>query len=177
MSVPVKRYLRRTNLSDPNSSLKYYLRQEAGSYKVITMEKIAQRMERVGSLTAQDALHTIQNFIIELRNELVEGNRVKVDGLGTFHITFSCDGSEEEKDCTVKKIKQVKVKFFVENSLRLVNESIATTRGAQNNVQFYIKGESAAATNNAVVPDGGNGGGDDSGSGGGDDDDFVDPGA
>lgn len=175
MSVPVKRYLRKANLNKENSPLLYYLRQEPGSHKVITMEKIAQRMERVGALSAQDAIHTIQNFVIELRNELVEGNRVKVDGLGTFHITFATEGTEEEKDCTVRNIKQVKVKFFVENTLRLVNDSNATTRGAQNNVHFYIKSDGTAATNNAIDPDGGDGGGDNSS--GGNDDDFVDPGA
>lgn len=164
MGVPVKRYKRNQKIGDPTSPVKNYLRQEPGSYKVVTMNKIAKRMERTGALSAQDALHTIQNFIIELKQELVEGNKVKVDGLGTFHITFACEGTDEEKDCTVKKIKRVNVKFSVDNSLRLVNDNTATTRGGDNNVQFYIKGETEPSST-------GNG----SGSTGGDDDDFIDP--
>lgn len=172
MSVPVKRYQRSKKLGDAKSPVMYYLRQEPGSFKTITMEKIAQRMERVGALSAQDALHTIQNFIIEVRDELVEGNKVRVDGLGTFHMTFSSEGTVEEKECTVKKIKRVNVRFSVDNSLRLANDSTATTRGGSNNVQFYIKGE--AATNSAVNPDGDNGGDE---SGGGEDEGYIDPGA
>lgn len=164
MGVPVKRYRRNKVIGDPSSPMLYYLRQEPGSFKTVTMKKIAQRMERVGALSAQDALHTIQNFVIELKNELVEGNKVKVDDLGIFHITFSTEGTEEEKDCTVKKIKRVNVRFSVDNSLRLVNDSTASTRGGENNVQFYIKGDTSAASD-------GTGGDDD------DDDDYVDPGA
>lgn len=160
MGVPVKRYKRHKMLGDTSSPQLYYLRQEPGSFKTITMRKIAQRMERVGALSAQDAIHTIENFIIELRNELIEGNKVKVDGLGTFHITFCTKGTEEEKDCTVKKINRVNVRFKVDNSLRLVNDSTASTRGGDNNVQFYIKSDSAALS----------GGKDDD-----DDDDYVDP--
>lgn len=165
MAVPVKRYKRHKKIGDNTSPIYNYLRQEPGSYKTITMGKIAKRMERVGALSAQDALHTFQNFIIELREELVEGNKVKVDGLGTFHITFACEGTELEKDCTIKKIKRVNVKFAVDNSLRLANDSTATTRGGDNNVQFYIKGESEPLSS-----------GNNNGSGDDDDDDIVNPG-
>lgn len=113
MSVLVKRYQRNKTVGDTKSPMMYYLRQKPGSYETITMKKIAQRMERVRALSSQDALHTLQNFIIVLRDELAEGNRVKVDGLGTFRITFSTEGSAEEKECTAKKIKRVNVRFNV----------------------------------------------------------------
>lgn len=164
MGVPVKRCKRHKVVGDTTSPLLNYLCQEPGSFKTVTMQKIAQRMERVGSLSAQDALHVMQNFVVELKEELTQGNKVKVDGLGTFYITFATEGTEEEKDCTVKKIKRVNIRFSVDNSLRLVNDSTATTRGGANNVQFYIKGETATTST-------GNGGT----SGGGDDDDFIDP--
>ena len=162
MAVPVKRYKRYKKIGDPTSPIMNYLRLEPGGHKIVTMDKIAKRMERVGALSAQDALHTIQNFIIELREELIEGNKVKVDGLGIFHITFACEGTEEEKDCTVKKIKRVNVRFSVDNSLRLVNDSTATTRGADNNVQFYIKGETEPLSTGNTP-------------GGEDDENYVDP--
>lgn len=157
MGVPVKRYQRHKVIGDSSSPLLHYLRQKPGSFKTITIQKLAQRMERTGALSAEDALHTIRSFVFELREELVEGNKVKVDGLGTFHITFSTEGTEEEKDCTVKKIKRVNVKFSVDNSLRLVNDSTASTRGSANNVQFYIDGE--AETSSAEGGGSGEGGG------------------
>lgn len=167
MAIPVRRYKRHKMIGDPESPIQNYLAREAGSYKTVTIDKIAKRIERVGSLSAQDVIHTIQSFVIELRNELVEGNRVKVDDLGIFHVTFTCEGTDEEKDCTVKKIKRVNVKFTVDNSLRLVNDSTATTRGGDNNVQFFIKGETERlSTGNDGGSTGGNG-----------DDDYVDPNA
>jgi len=157
MGVPVKRYKRRKNIGNASSPWLHYLRQEPGSFKTVSMRKIAQRMERVGAMSAQDAIHVIENFVIELKNELVEGNKVKVDGLGIFHMTFACEGTEEEKDCTVKKIKRVNVRFSVDNSLRLTNDSTATTRGGDNNVQFYIKGETSATEGDNSGNNGGGG--------------------
>ena len=162
MAVPVKRYKQRKKIGDKASPFLHYLRQEPGSFKTVTMQKIAKRMERVGALSAQDATHVIENFIIELKNELIEGNKVKVDGLGIFHMTFSCEGTEEEKDCTIKKIRRVNVRFAVDNSLRLANDATATTRGTDNNVQFYIKGETTTQSDGNTGQD--------------DDDDIVDPG-
>lgn len=173
MAVPVRRYQRPKTVGDPNSPLYYYLRQEPGSFQIVTLRMIAQRMERSGSLTAQDTLHSFENFILEIRNELVLGNKVKIPGLGTFQMTFSTEGTETEEECTVKKIKKVNIRFLVDNTLRLVNDSNATTRGAVNNVQFYIKKKEK--TNAEDNGGNNNSGGDDGGGGGGDE--FIDPSA
>lgn len=147
MAVPVNRIQRRKYITDPDSPLLYYLKQEPGSFKTHTIASIARRIERTGALSAEDVMHTMTAFVHELRESLIEGNKVKVEGLGTFFITFRTLGTEEAKDCTVKNIRKVNVRFAVDNSLRLVNDSTATTRGADNNVQFYIKGESGNTTN------------------------------
>lgn len=141
MAVPMKRYLRKKNLNKSDSPQLYYLRQEPGSYKTYTIERLAARIETTGALTQEDVIHAIKSFIRHLREVLIEGDKVKVDGLGIFHITTTCDGAEEEKDCTVKNIRRVNLRFMVDNSLRLVNDAIASTRSAPNNVAFYIKGE------------------------------------
>ncbi len=160
MAVPVKRYQRRKLITDPASPMLYYLKPDPGSFKIHTISSIARRIERTGALSAEDVMHTMNAFVHELRESLIEGNKVKVDGLGTFFITFRNKGTEEEKDCTVKNIRRVNVRFMVDNSLRLVNDSTASTRGAVNNVQFYIKSESQESGNNP------GGDGDDDGGGG-----------
>lgn len=139
MKVPVKRYMRHKKLGDASSPVLYYLRQEPGSFKVIDMLEVARRMERSGAMSTEDALHVFRNFIVEIRKELVVGNKIKMDGLGTFHMTFSMNGTNEEKDCTVNKIRRVNIRFAVDNSLRLANDSTSATRGEKNNVRFYIK--------------------------------------
>lgn len=145
MSVPVKRYQRNKKLGDKASPLFYYLKQEPGSSKVSTIKSIARAIEAEGALSAEDVVHTMQSFVRKLKESLTEGNKVKVDGLGTFYITFSATGTATEKECTVKNISRVHIRFAVDNSLRLANDSIATTRGGENNVLFYIKSDAATS--------------------------------
>lgn len=153
------RYQRNQKLGDEASPKMYYLKQEAGSSKTATIASIAKEIETTGALSAEDVTHTMQSFVRQLKKKLVEGNKVKVNGLGTFYVTFSTNGTEKEKDCTVKNISRVHIRFAVDNSLRLANDSIATTRGGENNVLFYIKSESAASGGGSGDEGGGEGGG------------------
>ncbi len=69
-----------------------------------------------------------------------------MDGLGIFYTTLTCPGVEMEKDCTVKNITRVNLRFKVDNSLRLANDSTATTRGGENNMMFELLSEKKAAS-------------------------------
>ena len=76
-----------------------------------------------------------------------------------------------EKDCTVKNITRVNLRFKVDNSLRLANDSTATTRGGENNMTFELLSDKKSAS-------GGNGSGGSGGSGegeGGDGGETPDP--
>lgn len=141
MGVPVVRYQRNRKLGDSTSPKMYYLKQEPGSSKTATIASIAKEIESLGALSAEDVTHTMQSFVRQLRKSLVEGNKVKVDGLGTFYTTFATEGTEKEKDCTVKNIRRVHIRFAVDNALRLANDSTATTRGGENNVSYFIRSE------------------------------------
>lgn len=166
MSIPVQRYKRFKNLGDQTSPELFYLKPVPGYARSYTIDDVAAETETVGALSAEDMVHSLKAFIRSLRKILVRGDKVKIDGLGTFHTTFNCIGTEDEKDCTVKNIRKVNVRFSVDNTLRLVNDSIATTRNAANNVEFYIKGDTVTSST------GGN-----NNSGGGDDGGWVDPSA
>jgi len=107
MAVPVMRYQRYKDLSDKSSPQKYYLKQEPGSSKTATIASIAKEIEITGALSAEDVTHVMQAFVRQLKKSLVEGNKVKVDGLGTFYITLTSAGTETEKECTVKGIRRV----------------------------------------------------------------------
>ena len=98
---------------------------------------------------------------------------MKIDGLGTFHITLSSEGTEKEKDCTVRCIRKVNVRFVADKALHLVNTSHTTTR-SENNVDFVLAGKGdAKGGSEGGGADGGNGGG----SGEGDDGETPDPAA
>ena len=118
-NVSVVRCSRHKKISDKNSPTVYYIKQKAGDSKVYVT-------------------HVMKSFVRAMKKVLTDGNRVKVDGLGTFYITLSCPGVEVEKECTVKNVTRVNLRFKVDNTLRLVNDSVATTRGGENNVVLEL---------------------------------------
>lgn len=155
-AVTVVRYSRRKKLGDDSSPIIHLLKPEAGTSKVYDLETLATNIEALGALSAEDVMHVLQSFVREIKTVLKRGDRVKVDGLGTFFISLTCPGVEVEKKCTVKSIKRVNIRFKVDNTLRLVNDSTATTRNAPNNVLFAVKGEPATDDDSGG---GGSGGG------------------
>ena len=138
MSIPVMRYQRNKLISDPTSQVMNYLKRVPGRTRTYSLEDVAAETEAIGGMSAEDVAHVMRSFVRSLRKILVKGDKVKIEKLGTFHSTFNCVGTVDEKDCTVKNIRKVNVRFAVDNTLRLVNDSIATTRGGANNVEFYI---------------------------------------
>ena len=137
MNVLVERYQRRKYVNQENSQMLYYVRQKSGTVRVMDINKLADAIEANSSLTAGDVKHAIEAFVEQLRLSLTQGDKVKIDGLGTFHITLSSEGTEKEKDCTVRSIRKVNVRFVADKALQLVNTSHATTRG-ENNVDFIL---------------------------------------
>lgn len=137
-NVSVVRCSRHKKISDKNSPTVYYIKQKAGDSKVYDIHRIASEIESVGALSVEDVTHVMKSFVRAMKKVLTDGNRVKVDGLGTFYITLSCPGVEVEKECTVKNVTRVNIRFKVDNTLRLVNDSVATTRGGENNVVLEL---------------------------------------
>lgn len=167
MAIPLMRYQRHKIMGDVNSLVLNYLKAVPGHTRLYTIKDVAQETEVTGGMSAEDVTHVLQSFTRSLRKILVRGDKVKIDDLGIFYTTFNCEGTEDEKDCTVKNIKRVNVRFAVDNTLRLVNDSNATTRGAANNVEFYIKSDAKAANTGTGGTGGDNG----------DDDEYIDPNA
>ena len=159
MNVLVERYQCRKYVNQPDSQMLYYVRQKSGTVRVMDINKLADAIEANSSLTAGDVKHAIEAFVEQLRLSLTQGDKVKVDGLGTFHITLSSEGAEKEKDCTVRSIRKVNVRFVADKALQLVNTSHATTRG-ENNVDFILTAKGDGESTDDGKGDGsGDGGG------------------
>ena len=146
--------------ADVKSPRVYVLKPKPGESKLYSIESLAREIESIGSLSVEDVEHVMQSFVRSMKKVLVAGNKVKVDGLGIFYTTLTCPGVELEKDCTVRNITRVNLRFKVDNALRLANDSTATTRGGDNNMVFELISKNAPAS-------GGNGDGGGSGSGSG----------
>jgi predicted histone-like DNA-binding protein len=177
MSIPVMRYMRKKILGDPTSEELYYLKPVPGHSRTVTEEDVAAETEAIGALSAEDVVHVMRAFVRSMKKILVRGDKVKIPGFGIFYTTFNSEGTGDEKECTVKSIKRINVRFTASNKLRFVNDSNAETRGATNNVEFYIKSEAKTANANPAgendeAANGGAGNGD---GGAGNDEAYVDP--
>ena len=148
MNVSVERYQRRKYMSQENSPMLYYVRQKSGTVRVMDVETLADAIEANSSLTAGDVKHAIEAFVEQLRLSLTQGDKVKIDGLGTFHITLCSEGTEKEKDCTVRSIRRVNVRFVADKALHLVNASHTSTR-SENNVEFVLASKGDTEGENA----------------------------
>lgn len=146
-TVSVVRYKRRKKIGDEQSPMVYSLKIKKGDSKLYSIDSLAEEIESIGALSVEDVGHVMRSFIRAMKKVLVAGNRVKVDGLGIFFPTVTCPGVEVEKDCTVKSISRVNIRFKVDNALRLANDSTATTRGGANNVMFELISEKDTAGN------------------------------
>ena len=140
------RYKRRKRIGDEKSPMVYALKLKSGEAKIYSIETLAREIESIGSLSVEDVSHVMKSFVRAMKKVLVAGDKVKVDGLGIFYTTLTCPGVEQEKDCTVKNISRVNLRFKVDNSLRLANDSTATTRGGENNVSFELYTEKKAVS-------------------------------
>ena len=107
MEVSVERYQRKKYVNQENSPVLYYIRQKAGTAKVVDIDALAEDIQTNCALTTGDVKHTIEALVEQLRKVLTQGNKVKIEGLGTFHMTLTCLPGETEKECTVKNIKRV----------------------------------------------------------------------
>ena len=107
MDVLVERFQRRKDVTDPNSQKLYYLRQKP------------------------------KTLVEEIQANLANGDKVKLNQLGTLHMTFRCPGVEKSEDCTVRNISKVNIRFVPDKELKLVNGSTAATRSPAN-VSFAL---------------------------------------
>lgn len=156
----VVRTQRYKKIGDKSSPLVYTLKRKSRDAKMYDLARIASEIEAIGGMSAEDVLHVGRAIVRNIREKLTDGNSVRLDDFGIFRTSFHCIATADEKDCTVKNIDRVRINFKVASSLRLVNDSVATTKGAPNNIAFEL-----------VAADGGSSsGGGNTGGGGGDGD-------
>lgn len=152
----VVRTQRYKKIGDKTSPKVYTLKRKSRDAKMYDLQRIAEEVEALGGMSAEDVLHVGRAIVRQMREKLTDGNSVRLDNFGIFRTSFHCIATEAEKDCTVKNIDRVRINFKVATTLRLVNDSMATTKGAPNNITFELVKEDGSSST----------GGDDQGGGG-----------
>ena len=79
---------------------------------------IARQIAGRSSLTTGDIMNVLSNFFEELPTYMLLGQTVKLDGLGTFRISFTSDGSETEDTFKVGTMKNARILFTPDPAFR-----------------------------------------------------------
>ena len=153
----VVRTQRHKKIGDSSSPMVYTLKRKPQDAKIFVLARIAQDIEALGAMSAEDVEHVGKAIVRQMRQTLTDGNSVRLDGFGIFHTTFKCRATELAKDCTVKNIERVNIRF------KVANDSNATTKGGANNLIFELvtaDKDSTGGGSGGNNPDGGGSDGD-----------------
>jgi len=110
----------------------YYLRQKPKTCGTVDIDVLAASIQKNCAMTKGDVKHVIEALVEEIQANLANGDKVKLNQLGTLHMTFRCPGVEKSEDCTVRNISKVNIRFVPDKELKLVNGSTAATRSPAN---------------------------------------------
>jgi len=82
------------------------------------LKDISKDISEVSSLSAGDVQNVIVNLINQLPKWLMEGDSVKLDGFGTFRLSFSSDGVAKKEEVTANQIKDIYILFNPDNDIK-----------------------------------------------------------
>ena len=94
----VVRTQRHKKIGDAKSPMVYTLKRKPKDAKIFDLERIAQDIEALGGMSAEDVVHVGRAIVRQMRQTMTDGNSVRLDGFGIFHTTFKCRATEVAKD-------------------------------------------------------------------------------
>ena len=158
MSVIYKVITRPTDPRVPNSPKRYYPHLITLGQSV-NLKYIAQKMQGYSSLSIGDIKSVIQNFVEKMKEQLLEGKSVNIEGLGVFMLTACSKGADAAKDVNAKSVDSVRIFFQANKELRITK----TATRADEKLDLISLDEYLKKLNASVTPndpdDGENGGG------------------
>jgi predicted histone-like DNA-binding protein len=89
------------------------------------LKSFSKDLSEVSSLSAGDVLNVIMNLIEQLPKWLMEGDSVKLDGFGSFRLSFSSDGMATRDEVTASTIKEIHIVFEPD---ALIKERVQKTK-------------------------------------------------
>jgi len=99
----------------------------------VNTSDLCRHMMKHGTIFTSDVVKgVVEKFINCFEELLMEGNKIKLDGLGTFYLSINTEGVEDEKDFTANNVKAIRVKFIGDQS----KESEYATRMLTSKARF-----------------------------------------
>ncbi|HNW49602.1 MAG TPA: HU family DNA-binding protein [Prolixibacteraceae bacterium] len=83
-----------------------------------TLKDFSQDLADVSSLSAGDVQNVIANLNEQMPKWLMEGDSVKLDGFGTFRLSFSSEGVATKEEVTASLIKDIYILFEPDEEIK-----------------------------------------------------------
>lgn len=171
MGVPYK-LQRKKNPQKPNEQGKWYaVPKTTKAVKEKVMTRMATEDTTMADFELLAAARLIGKFI---HNQAIQGNRVKIPGLGSFRVSFGSDGIDDITKFHTGLIRNVKIVYTMDTDLRnsIMNDLTFESAGVDDDGVYYgslenykaVKGLTTGGTGGTTVPpvSGGDTGGDES---------------
>ena len=111
-------------------------------HDTLTTSDLCRHMMKHGTIFTSDVVKgVVEKFIQCFEELLLEGNKIKLDGLGTFYLSINTFGVADEKDFSANNVKAIRVKFIGDQS----KESEYATKILTQKARFRALGEEAPA--------------------------------
>ena len=122
MSVIYKVITRPTDPRVPNSPKRFYPHLITLGQSV-SLKYLAEKMRDRSSLSVGDIKSVIQNFVDKMKEQLLEGKSVNIEGLGVFMLAARSKGADLAKDITAKSVESVRIFFQANKELRITKSA------------------------------------------------------
>ncbi|MBR4363575.1 MAG: HU family DNA-binding protein [Prevotella sp.] len=101
---------------------------------------LCRHMMKHGTIYTPDVVKgVVERFVMCFEELLLEGNKIKLDGLGTFYLSVSTEGVDNEDQFTANNVKAIRIKFIGDQS----KESEYATKMLTNKAKFQSMGSKA----------------------------------
>lgn len=84
----------------------------------VGLDHMVDELKKISPINKGDAISALINLIDLLPKELAKGNTVTLGNLGTFWLSVSSQGFDNEKDVSPKVIEKIKVHFKESKQLK-----------------------------------------------------------
>jgi len=82
------------------------------------LKNLSKDLAEVSSLSAGDVQNVIVNLIDQLPKWLMEGNSVKLDGFGSFRLSFTSTGEALKENVTADSIDDIHIIFDADVAIK-----------------------------------------------------------
>ena len=108
--MPVKySVIQRPKPGDPSAPKKFYA--IAKSDGEVKLRQLAERIAEISTVSTIDTLAVLESLLTVIPNQLLNGRIVRLGDFGSFRLTLSSEGVENENDFHKGHIKKVNLKF------------------------------------------------------------------